>query len=42
MINFTSGLIKHTNFDSYINPDKIVSFSEYEDTTYIELNNGNV
>ena len=40
MINFTGGLIRVPNMGSYINPDKVVNFSEAEDATIVELSNG--
>ena len=40
MVNFTGGLIRNPITNSYINPDKVVNFSEYEGTTIVEFNNG--
>ena len=40
MINFTGGLIRIPNMNSYINPDKVVNFSEDEGTTIVEFCNG--
>jgi competence transcription factor ComK len=40
MINFTGGLIRNPIMNSYINPNKVVNFSEYEGATIVEFDNG--
>ena len=39
MVNFTGGLIRNPYMNSYINPDKVINFSEYEGTTIVEFTN---
>ena len=42
MVNFTGGLIRNPHMNSYINPDKVVNFSDFEGATTIEFTNGKV